>query len=89
MKCLIQIAALFIFAGIVLGVVPAKEVKIIPVTVSPITKQLIKESDDVVFRLYNGNYVPIKFEDAYQAMLDRNRSDIKAELKAEQLRATK
>ena len=83
MKRLIQLAAVFIFAGIVLGAIPAKEVKIIPATVSPVTKQPIEESDDVVFRLYKGNYVPVKFEDAYQAMLNKNRIQIKAELKGE------
>ena len=91
MKRLIQIGALFIFVGVVLvlGDIPVKEVKIIPAVVSPVNNQTIHESDDVVFRLFKGMYVPVKFENAYQAMLDKNRIQIKAELKAESMRAKK
>ena len=84
MKRLIQIGALFIFVGVVLGAIPVKEVKIIPAVVSPVNNQQIHETDDVVFRLFKGMYVPVKFEDAYQAMLDNNRAELQAELKAEQ-----
>ena len=81
MRNLIIIAGIFIFAGIVLGAIPAKEVKIIPVTVSPVTNKPIVEKDDVVFRLYKGNYVPVNFEDAYRAMLDKSRKAIEAEMR--------
>ena len=89
MKRMIQIGSLFIFVSVVLGAVSIKETKLIPAVVSPVNNKPIKELDDIVFRLYRSVYVPVKFEDAYQAMLEKNRVDIKAELKAEQTRAKK
>ena len=81
---LIMVASVFIFVGLVLGAVPTKEVEIVTVVVSPVNDKIIHESDDVVFRLYKGAYVPVKFEDAYQTMLNKNRIQIKAELQSEQ-----
>ena len=81
---LIIVASIFIFAGLVLGAVPIKQVKIVSVVVSPVNDKIIHELDDVVFRLYKGAYVPVKFEDAYQTMLNKNRIQIKAELQSEQ-----
>ena len=78
---LIIIASIFIFAGIVLAAIPAKEVKIIPVTVSPVNNKPIKEFDDVVFRLYKGNYVPVKFEDAYNKQRDREARELAEQFK--------
>ena len=77
---LIIIAGIFIFAGIVIGAIPDKEVKIIPVTVT-VDNKPIKELDDVVFRLYKGSYVPVKFEDAYNKQRDREARELAEQFK--------